>query len=398
MSDIIHYIPQIKEIETPFYFYDTDLLKQTLDEIHNTGISRGYKIHYALKANVHPDILSFIKDSGMGADCVSFGEIKRALDAGFPPQEIVFAGVGKTDKEIQQAIHSRIFCFNCESSQEISIINHFANAMNTPCNIALRINPDIQTDTHRYISTGSEENKFGISFQEVRHIIDTIHTYSHIHLIGIHVHIGSQIQNMENFVNLCKKINEIQSFFQEKKIKLALINVGGGLGVDYSFQERIPDFKSYFDVFQKHLNLFPHQELHFELGRSIVAQCGTLVSRILYTKMGAKKHFLILDAGMNELIRPALYQAKHLIENITSKSERSTCYDVVGPICESSDTFRENILLPESMRGDIMVIRSAGAYGEVMRSHYNIRQQNASIMSYKLIPLRIKNAKNEYFI
>jgi len=363
-----------KQYKTPFYWYDMNLLAQTIDAVKQESGKYGYHIHYAIKANANSKILKTIADAGFGADCVSGNEVKAAADAGFAGDKIVFAGVGKSDDEIIAGLNNNIFSFNVESIPEIEVINELAEKLNKTANIALRINPNVGASTHHYITTGLQENKFGINMWEMEDVIAKLKELGNVKLVGLHFHIGSQITDMQDFKGLCLRVNEIQQWFYARQIIVDHINVGGGLGIDYKHPDEnpIPDFKSYFKVFNDFLELRPKQTLHFELGRAIVAQCGSLITRVLYVKRGVKTNFAILDAGMTELIRPALYQATHKIENISSAKEPEK-YDVVGPICESSDTFGKAVTLPATFRNDIIVIRSAGAYGEVMASEYNLR-------------------------
>jgi diaminopimelate decarboxylase len=243
----------------------------------------------------------------------------------------------------------------------------------------LRINPNVDAYTHKYITTGLEENKFGINPHEFDSVLDLITTLPGIELTGLHFHIGSQISDLTPFKNLCLRVNEINRWFIQKGFLLPHINVGGGLGINYKEPDKQPvvDFESFFKVFKQFLELMPQQQVHFELGRAIIGQCGSLISRALYVKKGINTNFVILDAGMTELIRPALYQAYHKIENLNAMIRNSEIrkYDIVGPICESSDCFGKAVELPETQRGDIMAIRSAGAYGEVMSSGYNLRDK-----------------------
>ncbi len=374
-------IEKFGEMKTPFYFYDIPLLKVTLQTIREEIDKYGYIVHYAVKANANSRILNIINQYGFGADCVSGNEIIQSLRTGFPGNKIVFAGVGKSDDEIITGLDSDIFCFNCESIQEMEVINDLAGKRNIKADIALRINPNIDPKTHHYITTGLEENKFGINRWELEKIIKVLPGLSSLNLIGLHFHIGSQITNMDVYKSLCIHVNEIQDWFAKHNIYFQHLNVGGGLGVDYQEPENsINDFASFFGIFNEFIELKPGQQLHFELGRALTAQCGSLISRVLYVKEGVNTDFVILDAGMTELIRPALYQAYHKIENLSSKGRKKK-YDVVGPICESSDTFGKMILLPQTKRGDLIAIRSAGAYGEVMASQYNLRDLPAAFFS-----------------
>ncbi|MBO5537673.1 MAG: diaminopimelate decarboxylase [Bacteroidaceae bacterium] len=369
-------VEKLLKIETPFYYYDTSVLRETLREIQNsTERYNNFHVHYAIKANANQHLLPIISAAGMGADCVSGGEIKAALHAGFPADKIVFAGVGKSDWEINLALESNIFCFNVESIPELEVINNLAATKNTVARVCFRINPDVGAHTHANITTGLAENKFGIAMSDMEEVIERAASMENISFIGLHFHIGSQILDMADFEALCNRINELQTQLELHHIQVKHINVGGGLGVNYAHpdKERIPNFKAYFDTYARKLKLRSEQQLHFELGRAVVAQCGSLITRILYVKKGSSKQFAIVDAGMTDLIRPALYQAFHKIENLTSEEPYQT-YDVVGPICESSDVFAKAIDLNACKRGDLIAIRSAGAYGEIMASQYNCRK------------------------
>ena len=369
-------IDKFKKIETPFYYYDCDLLRETLQAI-NKELKKyeNFIVHYAIKANANVKVLNIIQQTGMGADCVSGGEIQRCLDCGFPADKIVYAGVGKADWEINLGLDHDIFCFNVESVSELKIINELAAKKGKTANVCFRINPDVGAHTHEKITTGLAENKFGIAMQDMLLTILAASKMSNIHFIGLHFHIGSQLLEMTDFRHLCSRINEIQDGFEQENIRIKNINVGGGLGIDYNNPDKhpIPDFKSYFYTFARYLNLREGQKLHFELGRAVVGQMGSLITRTLYVKQGTAKQFAIVDAGMTDLIRPALYQASHKIENLSS-DDALHAYDVVGPICESSDVFAKGIELNTVHRGDLIAMRSAGAYGEIMASQYNCRK------------------------
>ncbi len=375
-------IEKFSSIETPFYYYDIALLRKTLQTINEEIANKNYHVHYAIKANANKRLLQEIASFGFGADCVSGNEIQQALACGFPASKIVFAGVGKTDKEIQIGLDNNIFCFNVESIPEMEVIDQLAARCNKTASIALRINPNIDGHTHKYITTGLDENKFGLNLDDLPQALQTLQRCHHLHLIGIHFHIGSQITDLSVFQNLCIKAKELHSWFEERGFSSPIINVGGGLGINYQHPNHCPmaDFESYFRLFDKYLTLQPNQSLHFELGRSVVASCGSLIGRVTYVKKSANKTFLILDTGMSELLRPALYNAFHLIENLTSDQELET-YDIVGPICESADIFAEHFELNRATRGDIVAIRSAGAYGEAMASGYNCRALPKSYFS-----------------
>jgi diaminopimelate decarboxylase len=360
-------------MKTPYYLYDLKLLEKTLQEL--VFESNNYLIHYAIKANTDERINNIIASYGLGADCVSGNEIKHALNCGFKPEKIVFAGVGKSDDEIEIGLLNGIACFNVESIQEIQVINSIANRLNKKASIAIRVNPNVDVDTHQYIKTGINENKFGISIEKLIDAVQEIDACSSIELIGLHFHIGSQITNFRNFEFLAKKVNYILNYLYNEGVDIHHVNLGGGLGIDYDNPKinPIPDFHNYFNVFRENLQLLSHQKVHFELGRSIVGQCGDLVTTVLYLKEGVSKKFAIVDAGMTDLIRPALYQAKHLVVKSNINELDKEIYDIVGPICESSDVLRTDYLIEKLNRGDQLKIKSVGAYGQVMVSSYNLR-------------------------
>ena len=369
-------LERLSKYQTPFYYYDLDLLTRTLDCVNKeAGRYANYHVHYAVKANSNPQVLSFIAQKEFGADCVSGGEIAAALRAGFPANKIVFAGVGKSDKEIKLGLKAGIACFNVESIPELEVISEMAQHLHRTANVAFRINPNVGAHTHASITTGLAENKFGISMNDMDKVIDLSLQMKNIKFTGLHFHIGSQILVMDDFIALCHRINELQDKLEARGIHLENINVGGGLGIDYKYPDKnlIPDFATYFATYAEHLKLREGQQLHFELGRSMVAQCGALISRVLYVKQGTNKQFAILDAGFTDLIRPALYHSHHLIENLSSDAPKKK-YDVVGPICESTDVFDKGVKLNETKRGDLIALRSAGAYGEIMASQYNCRE------------------------
>ena len=368
-------IDKFAQLRTPFYYYDMELLRQTLDAINSEARRHeGFVVHYAVKANANPKVLRSIRQAGLGADCVSGGEIEACVRAGFPGSKIVYAGVGKSDWEINLGLDYDIFCFNVESIPELEIIDELAAAKRKVARVAFRLNPNVGAHTHANITTGLAENKFGIAMRDMIPVIERAAQLKNVKVVGLHFHIGSQILDMGDFQALCNRVNELQDILERHHLSVEYINVGGGLGIDYQHPNRvaIPDFKAYFDTYARQLKLRPGQTLHFELGRAVVGQMGTLITRILYVKEGAVKKFAIVDAGFTDLIRPALYQAYHKIENISSDDPQDT-YDVVGPICESTDVFAKQIDLNCCHRGDLLAIRSAGAYGEIMASQYNCR-------------------------
>ncbi|WP_462317318.1 diaminopimelate decarboxylase [Marinilabilia sp.] len=377
---------KFKELRTPFYYYDMNLLDETLSLVKKESQKYDFHVHYAIKANANDRILEKIREKGFGIDCVSGYEMQRALDAGFSSDGIVFAGVGKADWEIELGLKNDISCFNVESLPELEIINDLAQKMGKKAKVAFRINPNVHANTHHYITTGLDENKFGISMVDLENVLDSMKDMKNIQFEGMHFHIGSQITDLDNFKDLCLRINELQEWFISRHLFPKVINVGGGFGIDYDRPDEnpIPDFTPYFKVFKDFLNVKPGQEVHFELGRSVVAQSGNLISRVLYVKEGVKTKFAILDAGMTDLIRPALYQAGHKVENLSNPEGLKTRYDVVGPICESSDSFGKALDLPEMNRGNLVALRSAGAYGEVMVSRYNLREEPPAYYSDSL--------------
>lgn len=380
-------VEAFQALHTPFYYYDTTLLQQTLDAVaYHLSHHPSWKMHYAVKANANPTLLKQISRADFGADCVSGGEVLRAIENGFAPESVVFAGVGKSDWEIDTALDKGIGCFNVESEAELCVIEERAAKKGVIAPIALRVNPDIGAHTHVNITTGLAENKFGINLEQLFDVIDHALSLQHIAFQGLHFHIGSQITDVGDFVALCNRINTITEECSRRGITIHTINVGGGLGVDYQHPDQRPlaDFDAYFNVFEQHLDLLPSQEVHFELGRAIVAPCGSLICRVLYVKEGTAKRFVIIDGSMTELIRPALYHALHIPQNISVENgERPTekC-DLVGPVCESSDVFVKAFDLPACQRGDFIVLRTAGAYGEAMASCYNCHALPASYFSH----------------
>ena len=375
---------KLTKLKTPFYFYDLDLLDKTILSLKES-LDPNYSVYYAIKANNNSKIIKLIKDHDLGIDAVSGEEINKSLNNSIKPKKIVFAGVGKTKDEIIFAIRKKIYLFNCESFDEISLIDKISNELNVKTKIAIRLNPNIDSRSHKYIKTGMFDSKFGIQIDHLAEILEKIKNLNHIDLKGYHFHLGSQIDDLGVFRKLCKVSNEMNIYLKNKNFNITDINLGGGLGINYKEPDLnlIPDFKSYFQIFKKNLIYFDNQKIHFELGRSIVGQSGSLFSSILYLKKSFNKHFIIIDAGMTELIRPALYNAQHHIENLSS-SKKENKYDIVGPLCESSDTFAKDYYLNQSKIGDLIVIRSTGAYGEVMSSNYNLRKKVNAYYSNEL--------------
>lgn len=418
---------KIEELQTPFWYYDLDLLRRTADEVAKLSQKYGIGVHYALKANIEPRILQIISGKGFGADCVSGNEVIYAVEHGFRPETVVFAGVGKTDREISRAIDLGIGCFHVESLMELEVIDAIASAKGVRVNAAVRINPNIDAHTHKYVTTGLEENKFGISRHEFDSVIELLKSCKSVDFKGLHFHVGSQILDVrEVYSEECRMASEIVDYFESHGLVVRDIDLGGGLGVNYTDpdSEPIPDFETWFSTINDNLKRRPDQTVSLEPGRSMVAQCGSLISRVVFVKHGEHKSFLILDAGMNDLIRPALYGSYHHIENLTAEAQagshfqtmsglgaqrepvmkdnlrshpsvmeveggRDVCYryDVTGPVCESSDVWGTDRQLPESHRGDMLAIRSAGAYGSVMSSRYNLRDIAPAVFSDELVPV-----------
>ena len=391
-------IARFETLETPFYYYDMAVLADTLRAVNKerSEVERPmapFAVHYAVKACSTPAVLQTIVQAGLGADCVSGGEVRAAIEAGFSADKIVFAGVAKSDREIRYALEQGIFCFNVESMEELEVISSLASEMGVRARVCLRVNPNINAHTHDKITTGLSENKFGIPMRFLNEAVALCYRLPAIDFLGLHFHIGSQITDMTPFVHLAERINELVAEVEQMTCKdpegkavqpvVRHINVGGGLGILYEHPNHfpIPNFKAYFDTWRSHLHLRADQQVHCELGRSIVAQCGNLITRVLYVKKGENKQFAIVDAGMNDLIRPAMYGAFHRVENITHPEKEEQLYDVVGPVCESSDVFVENYRIAAVQRGDLLAMRSAGAYGETMASQYNLRRLPGHVIS-----------------
>ncbi len=385
-------IKRFEGIPTPFYYYDTELLRRTIAEYVRLIQKYGYCGHYALKANSEPRVVQEMRDAGLGADCVSGGEVRYALEAGFAPDTIVFAGVGKSDSEIEEALRAGIHSFNCESLEELTVIDEIATTIGIRARVAIRINPGVDAHTHRYITTGKKQNKFGIYENGFPQAIAALKSCKSVDFIGLHFHIGSQITDMAVFEELCTRVMEVQAVFEAEGLEVHSINLGGGLGVDYAnpTENEMPPLQEYFAVIHNTLKVRDGQKVHFETGRALVAQCGSLISRAMFIKQGQGVRFAILDAGMTDLIRPALYGAKHKVENLSSTATKRARYDVVGPVCESSDSWGKNLSLAVSSRGDLFAIHSAGAYGQVMAMSYNMRSIAPAHYSDELLDVTTK--------
>jgi diaminopimelate decarboxylase len=377
---------KLAKYETPFYLYDIELLNQTLESLMSIANKYRYKIHYAIKANYDARLLQIIRKYGVGIDCASGNEVRCAIEAGFDPKSIVYAGVGKRDKEIRYAIEQNILAINCESIEEIDLVNELAAEAGKVVNIALRVNPDIDPKTNHCIDTGQADSKFGISYEEILSSVEHIRSLKNILVIGMHIHIGSQIRELHVFENMCNKVNVIVDNLTKLGFEIEFVDVGGGLGVNYDMPENepIPNFASVFAIIKQHLKV-GNREVHFEFGRSIIAQCGELITKVLYNKTSATgRRLVIVDGSMTELIRPALYGSYHNIENITSQAEQRLKYTIVGTACESTDVFDENVSLPLTKRGDLLTIKSAGAYGMSMASRYNQHDLPGAVYSDEL--------------
>ncbi|MFI3264557.1 MAG: diaminopimelate decarboxylase [Rikenellaceae bacterium] len=378
-----HIADKLQQFETPFYLYDMGLLRQTLESVVYESKRYGYKVHYAIKANYDDRILAAIKEYGLGIDCASGNELRKAIEMGFDPKGIVYAGVGKRDKEIKYAIDQQILAINCESIEELTVVDEISRSKGVVTNVALRINPDIDPKTNHCIDTGQADSKFGISYEEVMENAAMIQELKGLNIIGIHLHIGSQIRELHVFENMCNKVNVIVENLVKLGFSFDFIDVGGGLGVNYDVPENepIPNFASLFSIVNNYLKV-GDRDVHFEFGRSIVAECGELITKILFNKTTATgRRLLIVDGSMTELVRPAMYGSYHNIENVTSQESTTKKYTVVGTACESTDVFDENISLKVSKRGDLLTIKSAGAYGMSMASRYNLHDLPGAVYS-----------------
>lgn len=377
---------KLKGYETPYYLYDINLFRQTLESVVYESKKYDYKVHYAIKANYDDYLLQIIKEYGIGIDCASGNEVKKAIEAGFDPKGIVYAGVGKRDKEIKYAIEQDILTINCESIEELKVVNKFAAEAGKIVDIALRVNPDIDPKTNHCIDTGQADSKFGISYEEILDSANEIKALKSLNIIGIHLHIGSQIRELHVFENMCNKVNVIVENLERLGFEFSFVDVGGGLGINYDVPENepIPNFASLFSIVHNYLNV-GKKSIHFEFGRSIVGECGELITTVLFNKTTATgRRLVIVDSSMTELVRPAMYGSYHNIENITSENEKKIKYTVVGTACESTDVFDASVSLKETKRGDLLTIKSAGAYGMSMASRYNLHDLPPAIYSDKI--------------
>ncbi len=370
------------KMRTPFYVYSRTSIKDNFDRFTRSFKGLDSIICYSVKANSNLSVLETIAKLQGGADVVSLGEYRRALKAGIDQKRIVFSGVGKQDFEIAEALKSSLLQFNIESVSELESINKIAVSLNKQAPIAFRVNPDIDAGTHENISTGKADNKFGIPIDKAKEVYQYANKLEKIKIVGIDVHIGSQISNLnafrQTFEHLAKLIDELKNI----NIHLENIDIGGGLGIKYRDEDLEPDLQEYSALVKKilgHLNC----RIIFEPGRYIVGNCGILVTKVLYKKTSQNKNFLITDAGMNDFSRTALYGATHkLIPLYKKKSGKSEIFDVVGPVCESTDTFLKNYLVEGAETGDFLAFLDVGAYGAVLSSEYNTRPLVPEIMVY----------------
>ncbi|MCQ2143290.1 MAG: diaminopimelate decarboxylase [Bacteroidales bacterium] len=375
-----------EKLGTPVWYYDLEVLSETIETLKAIAGDKGIAIHYALKANPDERIVAMMAAAGFGADCVSGGEVALAAKQGIPADRIFYAGVGKTDREIRESIDLGVR-FNVESLEELYVVNAFAGEMGKTARVSLRLNPNVDGRTLKYITSGLHDNKFGLPPHDVDSAIEMLKASGNIVFEGLHFHIGSQITSVRKvFGELCGKVREAVRYFEERGIDVKCINLGGGLGIDYENPSKSPDFEGWLGTIAEGLKDLRPRTIELEPGRSLVAGCCSLISRVLFVKHGENKDFMILDAGMSELLRPALYGSFHLIENLSAEAERKafreqSLYDIVGPICESSDTWGRDRRMPLSVRGDVVAIRSAGAYGKSMSSTYNLRAQAPTIWS-----------------
>lgn len=374
-----------KQFETPFYLYDFSHIHTQYSTIKNEFAARKSIIAYALKANSNLSVISYLGRLGAGADCVSLGEIERALAAGIPPYKIIFSGVGKQSYEIHKALLYKILFLNIESEAELLCVEKIASELGLIARIALRVNPDIDPKTHPYISTGLSENKFGISIDEAKRLYLYAHKSKHLEPIAIHFHIGSQITELSPIEQAVHKLAELLRSLLAIGLPLHFFDVGGGIGITYN-NEQIFAIYDYAQMILKALNGLD-VTIICEPGRFLVGNSGYFVSSVLYEKTTSTKRFVIVDGAMNDFLRPTLYQAKHhvslwknrcLEQSIHSANTHSKC-DIVGPICESGDWIAKDIDMPTTQQGDLIVVHGAGAYGMAMASNYNTRPRPAEI-------------------
>jgi diaminopimelate decarboxylase len=360
-----------QKVQTPFYCYSSAAIETSFNDYQQAFSEQDTLICYAVKANSNQAVLATLAKLGSGADVVSMGEIRRAIAAGIPAKRIVYSGVAKTQEEIQYALSLGIFQFNVESEPELELISKVATSVDATAAISFRINPDVCAQTHAKISTGKAENKFGIPISKAKIAYERAAQLSGIKVQGVDVHIGSQLTNLAPFEEAYQRIAELVVELRTAGHDINVIDVGGGLGITY-LDEVIPSKQAYADMVEAqlgHLNC----KIVLEPGRSLLGNAGILVSNVVYVKSGEERQFLMLDAGMNDLIRPSMYEAFHQILAVNNKNKPLTTYDVVGPVCETGDTFAKARQVHQCSTGDLVAIMSSGAYGAVMSSSYNTR-------------------------
>ncbi len=365
---------------TPLYVYSRAALETAYAAYADACAGRRAAIHVAVKANSNLAVLNVFARAGAGFDIVSAGELARALKAGASAHRIVFSGVGKTADEMRVALHAGVKCFNVESISELDRLNAIAGQLGLRAPVSLRVNPDVDAKTHPYISTGLKSNKFGVAFEEARETYRSAARMPHLEVIGIDCHIGSQITQISPYLDALDKVLELVEQIESDGAKIHHVDVGGGLGIRYDDEEP-PEIGAFVRAILEHIaeRGHGHREVLFEPGRSLVGNAGVLLTRVEYLKPGEAKNFAIVDAGMNDLARPAMYQAFHAIEAVTPREGTAQVYDIVGPVCESGDWLgRDRSLVLEA--GDVLAVRSAGAYGFVMSSNYNTRPRAAEVM------------------
>jgi len=367
-----------KQVPTPFYCYSHTAITDNYQQYQQAFTEQDALICYAVKANGNQAVLSTLAKLGSGADVVSEGEIRRARAAGIPANKIVYSGVAKSAAEIEYALNEGIFQFNVESEPELAIISQVATKLNKTAAVAFRINPDVCANTHAKISTGKAENKFGVPISKARVAYKQAASLPGIKVQGVDVHIGSQLTELAPFKEAYQRISKLVLALKEDGHEITVIDIGGGLGITYH-DETIPTMQSYAQVAKAQLGHLGCK-IVIEPGRSLLGNAGILVSSVVYVKSGEERQFLILDAGMNDLIRPSMYEAHHEILAVNNANTTMTTYDIVGPVCETGDTFAKARQVSHANAGDLIAIMSCGAYGAVMSSTYNTRMLAAEVM------------------
>ncbi|MCF2947819.1 diaminopimelate decarboxylase [Paraglaciecola aquimarina] len=368
-----------QDIPTPFYCYSYSSISESYLDYEQAFSQLDTLICYAVKANSNQAILTSLAKLGAGADVVSEGEIRRALKAGIPANKIVFSGVAKTHSEISYALNHDILQFNVESEPELQLISELATAQDKIACISIRVNPNVNANTHAKITTGKSENKFGIPITKARDVYQYAASLPSIKVQGVDVHIGSQLTDLAPFKQAFGMVAEFVSVLRKDGHDISIIDIGGGLGINYAEDETPPNKNDYAQIVKQQLGHL-QCKIIVEPGRSIVGNSGILVSKVVYVKKGEERQFLIIDAGMNDLIRPSMYDAYHQIKPINSHNDKNAYYDVVGPVCETGDTFSKNRQLPIMQATDLVAILSCGAYGSVMSSTYNTRMAAPEVM------------------